>query len=147
MSNSPTKLVLVAAVALINGQGQVLLAERPRGKSMAGLWEFPGGKVEAGERPEQALVRELYEELGIVVKEMFLTPFAFASYGYESFHLVMPLFLCRAWSGEVQPKEQQAFAWVSPHDLHTYDVPPADVPLILQLQDYFAAIGAGIVKI
>jgi 8-oxo-dGTP diphosphatase len=117
-----TNLVLVAACALIDEDGRVLLAQRPPGKTMAGLWEFPGGKVEAGERPEVTLIRELDEELGIQVKEDCLAPFAFASHGYESFHLLMPLFLCRRWEGIVTPREGQKLAW-------------ADVPLVAQLRD------------
>lgn len=142
-----TKLVLVSAGALINAQGLVLLAERPAGKSMAGLWEFPGGKVEPGERPEQTLIRELSEELGIKVKEEFLDPFAFASHDYGSFHLLMPLYLCRQWEGDVQPKERQKFAWVSAQALSHYDVPPADVPLIARLKAYLSDNQEGLPKI
>ena len=134
----PVKLVLVAAVALIDGDGRVLLAERPAGKSMAGLWEFPGGKVEAGERPEQCLVRELSEELGIAVKEEWLAPFSFASHDYREFHLLMPLFVCRRWNGTVSPQECQRVAWVWPKDLPGYAVPPADIPLVAQLRKYLA---------
>jgi len=114
----------------------VLLAERPAGKSMAGLWEFPGGKVEPGERPEQCLIRELNEELGITVKEECLAPFAFASHDYGDFHLLMPLFLCRRWEGIVQPQEGQRITWVFTRDLSKYPVPPADVSLIAQLRDF-----------
>jgi 8-oxo-dGTP diphosphatase len=129
-------LVLVVAAALIDADGRVLLAERPAGKSMAGLWEFPGGKVEAGERPEASLIRELREELGITVKEECLAPFAFASHAYEKFHLLMPLYLCRRWEGIVQPQEGQRVVWVRPLDMANYRVPPADVPLIAQLRDF-----------
>ena len=129
-------LVLVVAAALIDSDGRVLLAERPAGKSMAGLWEFPGGKVEAGERPEASLIRELREELGITVKEECLAPFAFASHAYEKFHLLMPLYLCRRWEGIVQPQEGQRIVWVRPLDMANYPVPPADVPLVAQLRDF-----------
>jgi 8-oxo-dGTP diphosphatase len=135
MSESPTKILLVAACALIDADGRVLLAQRPEGKSMAGLWEFPGGKVEEGERPEVTLIRELNEELGIAVKEDCLAPFAFASHGYESFHLLMPLFLCRRWEGIVSPQEGQKLVWVRPKDMAAYAMPPADVPLVAQLRD------------
>lgn len=133
---SQVKILLVAAAALIDADGKVLLAERPAGKSMAGLWEFPGGKIEEGERPEQTLIRELHEELGISVKEACLAPFAFASHDYGSFHLLMPLFICRRWEGIVQPQENQRVVWVRPKDLGNYEVPPADVPLIAQLRDF-----------
>lgn len=136
MSDAPFKLVLVAACALIDADGRVLLAERPAGKSMAGLWEFPGGKVEAGERPEQSLIRELNEELGITVKEDCLAPFAFASHDYGQFHLLMPLFICRRWDGVVQAMERQRLAWVRPADMGNYAVPPADLPLMAQLRDF-----------
>jgi 8-oxo-dGTP diphosphatase len=129
-------LVLVVAAALIDADGRVLLAERPAGKSMAGLWEFPGGKVEPGEKPETSLIRELREELGITVKEECLAPFAFASHAYEKFHLLMPLYLCRRWEGIVQPQEGQRTVWVRPLDMANYPVPPADVPLIAQLRDF-----------
>ncbi len=129
-------LVLVVAAALVDADGRVLLAERPAGKSMAGLWEFPGGKVEAGERPETTLIRELREELGITVKEECLAPFAFASHGYETFHLLMPLYICRRWEGIVQPQEGQRITWVWPREMANYPVPPADVPLIAQLRDF-----------
>ncbi len=127
------KLVLVAACALIDADGRVLLAQRPPGKSMAGLWEFPGGKVELGERPEQSLIRELKEELGIVVKEECLAPLTFASHLYPDFHLLMPLYVCRRWEGLVGPREGQRLKWVRPHDLRTYPMPPADEPLISHL--------------
>jgi 8-oxo-dGTP diphosphatase len=127
------KLILVAACALIDADGRVLLAERPVGKSMAGLWEFPGGKVEAGERPEETLIRELKEELGIVVKEPCLAPLTFASHAYPDFHLLMPLFVCRRWEGTVTPLEKQRLAWVRPNRLREYQMPPADEPLIAHL--------------
>ena len=127
------KTVLVAACALIDADGRVLLAQRPQGKSMAGLWEFPGGKVETGERPEQSLIRELREELGIVVKEECLAPLTFASHAYPDFHLVMPLYVCRRWEGIVEPREKQALKWVRPNDLRNYPMPPADEPLIPHL--------------
>jgi len=136
MTNEPVKLVLVAACALIDQDGRVLLAQRPPGKSMAGLWEFPGGKVEQGERPEQTLVRELDEELGITVKEECLAPFAFASHDYGSFHLLMPLYLCRRWEGIAKPRENQTLAWAFPRDMKGYGMPPADVPLVAQLLDF-----------
>ncbi len=127
------KVVLVAACALIDADGRVLIAERPSGKSMAGLWEFPGGKVDPGERPEDALIRELKEELGIVVNEACLAPLTFASHAYEDFHLLMPLYVCRRWEGVVRPHEGQKLAWVRPNRLKEYPMPPADVPLISHL--------------
>jgi 8-oxo-dGTP diphosphatase len=126
-------LLLVVAAALVDDRGRVLLAERPAGKSMAGLWEFPGGKVEAGERPEQTLVRELREELGLTVEEAWLEPFLFASHDYEGFHLLMPLYLCRRWIGDIVPQEGQRHAWAGPGDLDRYRLPPADVPLVAPL--------------
>lgn len=135
MSHGHTKLVLVAACALIDADGRILLAQRPEGKSMAGLWEFPGGKVETGERPEQTLIRELNEELGIRVKEDCLAPFAFASHGYDTFHLLMPLYLCRRWDGVVMAREGQKLAWARPKDMGDFPMPPADVPLVAQLRD------------
>ena len=129
------KLVLVAAVALVDADGRVLLAQRPQGKEMAGLWEFPGGKIEPGERPEETLIRELREELGITVKQECLAPLSFASHAYESFHLLMPLFICRRWDGFVQAREGQALKWVRPHDMRAYPMPPADEPLIPVLID------------
>ncbi|MFD2206891.1 8-oxo-dGTP diphosphatase MutT [Kiloniella antarctica] len=128
-------IVLVAAAALVDSDGRVLLAQRPEGKSMAGLWEFPGGKVEAGETPEQALVRELKEELGIDTRSSCLAPIAFASHSYDDFHLLMPLFACRIWEGNVTALEGQKFAWVRPMRLRDYDMPPADEPLVALLRD------------
>ena len=127
------KLVLVAACALIDADGRVLLAQRPAGKPMAGLWEFPGGKVENGERPEDALIRELGEELGIVVREPCLAPLAFASHAYPDFHLLIPLYVCRRWEGTVVAREGQTLAWVRPNRLRDYPMPPADEPLISHL--------------
>jgi 8-oxo-dGTP diphosphatase len=129
------KLLLVAACALLDGDGRVLIARRPEGKSMAGLWEFPGGKVEAGETPEAALIRELREELGVEPCERCLQPFAFASHAYDGFHLLMPLYVCRRWDGVVRPLEGQAVAWVYPKQLDDYPMPPADEPLVRELQD------------
>ncbi len=128
-------VVLVVAVALIDTDGRVLLAQRPEGKSMAGLWEFPGGKVHEGETPETALIRELKEELGIDVTEACLAPLSFASHGYESFHLLMPLYVCRRWNGIVAAREGQRLAWVRPQKLEQYQMPPADKPLVAVLRD------------
>ena len=128
-----TKTVLVAACALVDADGRVLIAQRPAGKPMAGLWEFPGGKIEAGERPEQTLIRELKEELAIVVKEDCLAPLTFASHAYPDFHLLMPLYVCRRWEGTVTATEGQQLAWVRPNRLRDYDMPPADVPLVSHL--------------
>lgn len=133
MSGLP--LLLVSAVALIDADDRVLLARRPEGKSMAGLWEFPGGKVQDGETPEAALIRELDEELGIDTYESCLAPIGFASHAYDDFHLLMPLFVCRVWQGTPQPREGQKLAWVRPNALREYPMPPADVPLVAQLQD------------
>ncbi len=127
------KLVLAVACALIDADGRILLAQRPPGRSLAGLWEFPGGKLEAGERPEQALIRELAEELGIKVAEACLAPLTFASHAYEEFHLLMPLYVCRRWEGIVTPREGQTLAWVRPNKLRDYEMPPADGPLIPHL--------------
>ena len=130
------RILLVSAVALIDADGRVLLAQRPEGKSMAGLWEFPGGKVEPGETPEAALIRELHEELGIDTHASCLAPLTFASHAYEAFHLLMPLFACRRWQGTPESREGQALAWVRPQDLRKYPMPPADVPLIPILRDW-----------
>jgi len=127
------KVVLVAACALIDPDGRVLIAQRPQGKSMAGLWEFPGGKIEAGERPEESLIRELKEELGIVVKEECLAPLTFASHRYPDFHLLMPLYVCRRWEGIVRALEEQTLKWVRANALRDYPMPPADEPLIPHL--------------
>ena len=129
------KLLLVAAVALIDQDRRVLIARRPQGKSLAGLWEFPGGKVELAERPEAALIRELREELGIAVEETCLAPFTFASFAYPDFHLLMPLYTCRRWTGVVAARENQTLKWVRPRDLRAYPMPPADAPLIPALLD------------
>jgi len=129
------KMVLVVAVALVDADGRVLLAQRPEGKSMAGLWEFPGGKVHEGETPEAALIRELHEELGIDVKESCLAPLTFASHTYETFHLLMPLYVCRRWEGNVHGAEGQQLAWVRPTRLGDYPMPPADKPLIAMICD------------
>ena len=130
------KTILVSAVALIDQDGRILIAKRPDGKSMAGLWEFPGGKVELGETPEQALVRELSEELGIKTWNSCLAPLTFASHAYEDFHLLMPLFVCRKWEGILIPKEEQELKWVYSNELKTYPMPPADKPLIPILRDW-----------
>jgi 8-oxo-dGTP diphosphatase len=129
------KTVLVAAVALVDPDGRVLLAQRPPGKSMAGLWEFPGGKVEQDETPELALIRELKEELGIDVAASCLAPLAFASHAYTDFHLLMPLYVCRRWNGIVTPREGQMLKWVRPAAMDAYPMPPADVPLVAMLRD------------
>lgn len=131
----PKPMVLVAAAALIDSDGRVLIARRPEGKQLAGLWEFPGGKVEPGETPEECLIRELEEELGIGVTHACLAPFVFASHGYESFHLMMPLYLCRRWDGVVTAREHSALAWVKPAKLSDYPMPPADAPLVAWLRD------------
>ena len=127
------KIVLVAACALVDADGRVLIAQRPAGKTMAGLWEFPGGKIEDRERPEQTLIRELREELGIVVSEACLAPLTFASHSYADFHILMPLYVCRRWEGTVAAMEGQQLAWVKPNRLRDYDMPPADVPLVSHL--------------
>jgi 8-oxo-dGTP diphosphatase len=132
---SVAPIVLVAAAALIDVDGRVLLARRPPGKPMAGLWEFPGGKVREGEAPEVALGRELHEELGIDIRAACLAPFAFASHRYPDFHLLMPLFVCRKWQGTPRAREGQELAWVRPSRLGDYPMPPADVPLIALLRD------------
>ena len=130
------KTVLVSAVALVDKDGRILIAKRPDGKSMAGLWEFPGGKVEPGETPEQALVRELSEELAIKTWNSCLAPLTFASHAYEKFHLLMPLFICRKWEGVVLPKENQELKWVYSKELKNYPMPPADIPLIPILREW-----------
>ncbi|MDH5723531.1 MAG: (deoxy)nucleoside triphosphate pyrophosphohydrolase [Alphaproteobacteria bacterium] len=128
--------VLVAASALVDKENKVLLAKRPQGKEMAGLWEFPGGKVKEGETPEFALMRELEEELGIETRECCFSPIGFASHSYKTFHLLMPLFVCRVWKGEIQSREGQEFAWVRPQDMYDYPMPEADIPLIYQIRDH-----------
>jgi 8-oxo-dGTP diphosphatase len=132
-------LMIVSAAALVRGDGRLLLAQRPEGKTMAGLWEFPGGKVEAGESPQGALARELKEELGIAVKEADMTPFSFASHAYERFHLLMPVFLIRSWEGDVTAQEGQQLAWVSAGEIRGYPAPAADVPLFEQFIDWSKA--------
>ena len=128
-------LVLVVACALVDADGRVLVTQRPAGRSMAGMWEFPGGKVEPRETPEAALVRELAEELGVDVTHECLAPLSFASHGYEAFHLLMPLYVCRKWSGNVTGREGQNLKWVFPRELYDLDMPPADIPLIAVLRD------------
>jgi 8-oxo-dGTP diphosphatase len=134
-------LILVSAAALVDPDGRVLLAKRPEGKSLAGLWEFPGGKVEADETPEDCLIRELAEELGIDVACSCLSPLSFASHAYEKFHLLMPLFICRKWNGIPKPLEGQTLAWVRPQKFHDYPMPPADEPLIGALRDRLLSEG------
>jgi 8-oxo-dGTP diphosphatase len=129
------KLLLVVAVALVDVDLRVLIAQRPPGKTLAGLWEFPGGKIDAGERPEDALIRELREELGVEVKEPCLAPLTFASHAYDDFHLLMPLYICRKWQGFAQAREGQALKWVAAKALRDYPMPPADAPLIPYLVD------------
>ena len=129
------KIVLVAACALVDVDGRVLIGKRPAGKQLAGLWEFPGGKVEPGETPEACLIRELDEELGITVAQACLAPFVFASHTYETMHLLMPLYLCRRWEGFVTAKEHEALAWVKPEKMGDYPMPPADAPLVAWLRD------------
>lgn len=131
-----SRIVLVAAVALIDPDGRVLIAQRPESKPMAGLWEFPGGKVEEGETPESALIRELHEELGVDTKESCLAPLTFASHAYPDFHLLMPLFACRRWHGTPSPREGQVLKWARPRDLRDYPMPPADLPLVPVLRDW-----------
>jgi 8-oxo-dGTP diphosphatase len=132
------RLLLVVAVALIDVDNRILIAQRPQGKSLAGLWEFPGGKLDPGERPEQALIRELHEELGIEVKEACLAPLTFASHAYDDFHLLMPLYVCRRWQGFVTAREGQGLKWVLVRDLRSYAMPPADEPLIPALVELLA---------
>ena len=129
------KLTLVVACALVDADKRVLIAQRPAGKTLAGLWVFPGGKVEPGERPETTLIRELHEELGITISEPCLAPLTFASHAYDSFHLLMPLYICRRWEGTVTAREGQKLAWVRANKLRDYPMPPADIPLIAHLQD------------
>jgi 8-oxo-dGTP diphosphatase len=129
------KLTLVVACALVDADNRVLIAQRPQGKTLAGLWEFPGGKLEPGERPEATLIRELHEEIGITVKEACLAPLTFASHGYDDFHLLMPLYICRRWDGDVVAREGQNLAWVRANKLRDYKMPPADLPLIPYLID------------
>jgi 8-oxo-dGTP diphosphatase len=136
MSEAPKRLLLVAACALIDADGRVLLSQRPEGKQMAGLWEFPGGKVEAGETPEAALIRELREELGIDTWASCLAPLTFASHGYDHFHLLMPVFACRKWEGVATPREHAALRWAAVRDLPNYPMPPADKPLLAVLRDW-----------
>ena len=129
------EILLVAACALVDADGRVLIAQRPAGKTMAGLWEFPGGKVERGERPEDTLIRELEEELGIVVNDQCLAPLTFASHSYPEFHVLMPLYVCRRWNGTAAPREGQQLTWVRPRELRKYPMPPADEPLISHLMN------------
>ena len=128
-------IVTVVAVALVDVDGRILISQRPRGKPMAGLWEFPGGKIEIGESPEKALIREIKEELNIDVSDRCLAPFTFASHKYEKFHLLMPLYVCRVWEGNVEAMEKQALKWVRPKNLAEYPMPPADRPLVAMLRD------------
>ena len=132
---TPQPIMLVVAVALVDPDGRVLLAQRPEGKTMAGLWEFPGGKIEPGERPETALIRELAEELGITVQEACLAPFTFASHAYDAFHLLMPFYICRRWDGVPSPRHHAALKWVRPRDMKDFPMPAADLPLIPMLRD------------
>lgn len=136
LENKKIKILHVVACALIDGDGRILLAERPKGRSMEGLWEFPGGKIEEGETPEKALIRELNEELGIDTSENCLAPFTFASHLYDEFHLLMPLYICRKWKGHIIGKENQNLKWVKPNKLSDYPMPPADIPLIAMLRDF-----------
>lgn len=136
MARKQNPILLVAAVALVDVDGRVLLAQRPEGKSMAGLWEFPGGKLDPGETPEACLIRELKEELGIDVTASCLGPFAFASHAYQDFHLLMPLYLCRVWEGIAEPREGQALKWLRPRDMDRVSMPPADIPLVAMLRDF-----------
>lgn len=135
MSDTPKRILLVAACALVDADGRVLLAQRPQGKQLAGLWEFPGGKVEQGETPEECLIRELREELGIETKAACLAPLAFASHGYDGFHLLMPLYVCRRFEGTPHAREGQVLKWVRPRQMRDYPMPPADAPLIPFLID------------
>ena len=135
MPTTAVNITLVVACALVDGDGRVLVAQRPEGRNMAGLWEFPGGKVEAGETPESALIRELKEELSIDVTQACLAPLSFASHADDDFHLLMPLYICRKWGGQVRPREGQAVKWVRPREMFDLDMPPADIPLIAPLRD------------
>jgi len=131
------KLLLVSAVALVNSENKILLAKRPLGKEMAGLWEFPGGKIEDNETPEDALIREIKEELNIIINKKNLKPVSFASHEYKKFNLFMPFYLCQKWSGNIKPLEQQLCKWVSIDDMKKYDMPQADIPLVLALKRFF----------
>ena len=133
--NTHLPLLLVVACVLVDGDGRVLLAQRPKGTAMAGLWEFPGGKLEPGETPEACIIRELHEELGIRVKAPCLAPLTFASHAYEDFHLLMPLYVARRWEGQVKPLEGQTLQWVALEELRSYEMPPADEPLVAMLFD------------
>ncbi len=135
LANTGKRLLLVAACALVDADGRVLLAQRPEGKQLAGLWEFPGGKVEPGETPEQCIIRELHEEIGIETDIPCLAPLTFASHSYDDFHLLMPLFVCRRFRGIAQPREGQALKWVRPREMRDYPMPPADAPLVAWLRD------------
>jgi len=135
MPTTAADMLLVVACALVDPEGRVLVAQRPSGKSMAGLWEFPGGKIERGETPEAALIRELKEELSIDVTAACLAPLSFASHAYDAFHLLMPLYVCRKWEGQIMPREGQAVTWKKPRQLFDMEMPPADVPLIAALRD------------
>ena len=135
MARNGLDVLVVAACALVDIDGRVLLAQRPEGRSLAGLWEFPGGKVEQGETPEEAVIRELREELAIDISESCLAPFTFASHTYDAFHLLMPLYVCRKWEGQISAQEGQQIAWVWPNRMSAYPMPPADVPLVAMLQD------------
>ncbi len=136
MTGETKRLVLVAAVVLVDMDGRVLVAQRPEGKSMAGLWEFPGGKIEAGETPEAAVIREMKEELGVAIESACLAPFTFASHAYDDFHLLMPTFVCRKWGGTPAPHEGQRLRWMRPRDLRAEDMPPADKPIVAMLNDF-----------
>ena len=133
-------IVLVVACALVDDDGRVLLTRRPKGREMAGLWEFPGGKVESGELPEDALTRELKEELGVDVSQSCLAPLTFASHTYPKFHLLMPLWICQKWQGDIEAKERQELAWVPPNRMSRYQMPPADVPLVAHLRDFLSGL-------
>jgi len=135
-SGDPLPIVLVSAICMVDVDGRVLLAKRPEGKPMAGLWEFPGGKIQEGETPEEALVREVHEELGIDITASCLAPLAFASHSYDDFHLLMPLFACRVWKGELAPQEGQELKWVYPHKINELPLPAADIPLVAMVRDF-----------